>query len=125
MSPSKGFMMYSSAPSARASRMRSRSLSTEQNTTRGASPPGSATGWRSEFQSVHHRHLPVEKDDVGHRRAGPRQALGAVAGLGHLEAQVLENAARDLAHDPAVVDDEAELHVRGILEHALLSRRFG
>ncbi|OIQ65443.1 hypothetical protein GALL_529960 [mine drainage metagenome] len=41
MSPSKGFMMYSLAPAASASRIWSRSFSTVQSTTVGLSPPGS------------------------------------------------------------------------------------
>ena len=41
MSPSKGFMMYSSAPSSRASAIRAGSFSLVQNTTTGPSPPGS------------------------------------------------------------------------------------
>src|SRR5205085_97703 len=65
-----------------------------------------------ELQAVHGRHTPVEQDGVWHDRLAPGHRLHAVGRLGDLEAEVLQDAARDLADHAAVVDDETGLHGR-------------
>ena len=118
MSPSNGFMMYSSAPASSASRMWSRSFSTVQNTTTGASPPGSWRSWRRKSRPSITGMFQSSRMASGMAVRHQASASDAVAGLGDLEAQVFQDAPRDLADHPAVVDDQAGLHGRGgLLEH--------
>ena len=122
MSPSNGFMMYSSAPASSASRMRSRSFSTEQNTTFGRSPPGSRRSRRRNSSPFITGMFQSSRMASGMAARHQASASHAVAGLGDLEAQILEDAAGDLADHPAVVDDQAGLHVGGVLEHGRCCR---
>ena len=87
--------------------MRDMSFSVVQNTTGGLSGPNSARSRLQEVDAVHHRHVPVQQDAVGHAGAAGIQRLLAIAGLGDGEAVRFQDAARDLAHDAAVIDDEA------------------
>ncbi|MNN66086.1 hypothetical protein D3C81_1816380 [compost metagenome] len=84
----------------------------EQDLVRAAA--GQVAQAAQEGQAVHHRHLPVQQHYMGHGSHAIGQGLGAVGGFIDLEAQVLEDTARDLADDPAVVNDQAGLGVQGL-----------
>ena len=107
MSSSNGFMMYSCAPCSIAWSMCDMSVSVVQNTTGGRSRAGLGSHRLEEVDAVHHRHVPVEQHAVGHRHVAGVQRLLAVRGLAHREAMRLQDAPGDLAHDAAVIHDQA------------------
>ena len=59
-----------------------------------------------QLQAVHPRHVPIQQDDFGHRGSAPGESLHAIRRLSDLEADILEDAARDLADHATVVNDE-------------------
>src|SRR5690606_16579704 len=63
-----------------------------------------------EFHTAHHRHVPVEQDDVGHAGLAARQRLAAVAGLVDLEFERFQDMAGDLSDHLAVVNYQAGFH---------------
>jgi len=77
-----------------------------------------------ELHPVHHRHMPVDQNHVRHRAAADGQRFAAVLRLADGEVEILEDAARHLADDAGVIDDEAMLHpaLPGPAEPALALR---
>ena len=59
-----------------------------------------------ELDTVHNRHVPVEQHTIGQRAPAVLQRETAVLGLGHGIAVGLEDAPGELAHYPAVIDNE-------------------
>src|SRR3569623_994392 len=63
-----------------------------------------------EIHPAHHRHVPVEQDDVGHRILAAVERLASVGGLAHLEIERFEDVAGDLPDHLGIVDNQARLH---------------
>src|SRR5205085_11164514 len=63
-----------------------------------------------ELDAAHHRHVPVEQDQVGHRLGALAERVLAVFGLAYLETETLDDMARNLADYARVIDDQAALH---------------
>ena len=63
-----------------------------------------------ELHAAHHRHVPVEQDDVRHLGFAAGQGLLAVARLFDLELERLEDVPRDLADHLRVIDDQTAFH---------------
>ena len=101
-----GFAMKSTAPSSRASSVASAPSTVRADTiTTGqgrSSDDAVQTG-----ETVHLRHVDIERDDVGGVAVQLSQRLDPVAGGAYLEIRlVAENLAEQLPHQRGVVDDE-------------------
>ena len=86
------------------------SFSVVQNTTFGWSRVTALAEQLQELHPAHHRHVPVEQDDVGHPGFAAGQRFLAVAGLLDLELERFEDVPRDLADHLEVIDDQTALH---------------
>ena len=63
------------------------------------------------FDAVHDRHVPIEKDDVGHVAHAEIESHLAVLGLLDREIQVFDDSARHHANDFGIIDNQTRLHV--------------
>ncbi len=59
-----------------------------------------------ELDTVHDRHVPVEKDHVRHLFAAIFKGLDAIASFEDLETEILNDAASNFPDDTRVVDDQ-------------------
>src|ERR1044072_63146 len=75
-----------------------------------------------EVVAVHHRHVPVEQDGVGHCAAALLQRLLPVLSFRDLEVETFKNAPRHLADDARVVDHQTGLHGLTTLLHSACRR---
>ena len=98
VSRSNGFITYSSAPASSAARLIAVAPLAKQP---------------QELHAAHHRHIPVEQDDVGHLGFAARQGLLTVAGFLDLELECLEDVPRNLPDHLGIIDDQTTLHVLG------------
>jgi len=74
-------------------RCESMPFSVVQNTTLGLVAAGHAAKIAKEFETVHHRHVPVEQDRLGQAALAGLQRLLAVLGLDDLEVSSLPGCA--------------------------------
>src|SRR5690606_7506444 len=66
--------------------------------------------FRNELDAIHHRHVPVEQDQVRHAFAAFVERIPAVLGYADLEFEAFDDVPRDLADHPRVIDDQAVFH---------------
>jgi hypothetical protein len=64
-----------------------------------------------EFHAAHHRHVPIEQDDVRHLGFAAGQRFLAVTSLVDLELERLEDVPSDFPDDLGVVDDQTAFHI--------------
>jgi len=76
----------------------------------GAPASGQIPHFLQESHAIHLRHVQIEKHHVGKVDPTHVESLGAVFRLGNLELHPFQNAARDLANDAGVVDQETGFH---------------
>jgi hypothetical protein len=63
-----------------------------------------------EIEAVHHGHVPVQQDSLGHLLAADIQSFRAISRFDHFEAQILDDTGRNFPHYAGIVDYQARFH---------------
>ena len=98
MSLSNGFMMYSLAPACSARAMCDIVFGGAEYHL-GRIAAGHAAQIAEEFIAIHHGHVPVEQNRLGHGALADVQRFRAVLGFDDLEIKTFQNTACDLSND--------------------------